>query len=58
MINYYLATNSRSVVLLVGSSGSVKTSASPNRIKQQSDDDYNIIDEIYLYVKEPNETEY
>ena len=43
---------------MVGSSGSVKTSASPNLIKQQSDDDYNIIDEIYLYVKEPNETEY
>ena len=32
-----------------------KTNASLNLIKKQHDDDYSIIDQIYLYVKDPNE---
>ena len=39
-------------VLIIGSSGSGKTNALLNLIKQQDDDDYSIIDKMYLYVKE------
>ena len=35
---------------------SCRNNALVNLIKQQNDDDYNIIDKIYLYVKDPNET--
>ena len=42
--------------LIVGVSGSGKTKALLNLIKQQNDDDY-IID-IFLYVKDPNEAQY
>ena len=39
-------------VLIIGSSGSGKTNALLNLIKQQDDDDYSIIDKMYLYVKD------
>ena len=45
-------------ILIAGSSGSGKTNVLLNLIKQQHDDDYNIIGKIYLYVKDPNETKY
>ena len=41
-------------VLVIGGSGSGKTNALFILIKQQNDDDYNIIDRIYLYVQDPN----
>ena len=44
--------------LIIGGSGSVKTNAVPNLIKQQDDDDYSIIDKIYLNVKDTHETKY
>ena len=39
-------------VLIIGSSVSGKTNALLNLIKQQDDDDYSIIDKMYLYVKD------
>ena len=39
---------------MIGGSGSVKTNALLNLIKQQNDYAYSIIDNIYLYVKDPN----
>ena len=48
-------------ILLIGSSGSRKTIALLNLIKQQvddDDDDYRIIGKIYLYVKDPYGTKY
>ena len=44
-------------VLIIGGSGSGKTIALLNLIKQQ-DDNYSIIDKIYLYVKDPFEAKY
>ena len=44
--------------LKIGGSRSKKTNALPNLIKQQNDDDYNIMDKIYLYVKDPKESKY
>ena len=41
-------------ILMIGGSGSVKTNALLNLIKQQNDYAYSIIDNIYLYVKDPN----
>ena len=35
-----------------------KSNALRNLIKQKSDDDYTIIDHIYLYVQVPNEAKY
>ena len=47
-------------ILIIGGSGSEKkqqkTNALLNLIKQQDDDYYSIIDQIYLYVKDLNET--
>ena len=40
-------------ILIIGSSVSGKTSTLLNLIKQQHDDDYSIIDQIYLYIKDP-----
>ena len=45
-------------ILIVADSGSGKTNTLINLIKQQNDNDYNIIDKIYLYVKDPNEAKY
>ena len=45
-------------ISIVGGSGSGKTSTFLNLTKQQNDDDYNIIDKIYLYVQDPNEAKY
>ena len=39
-------------VLIIGGFGSGKTNALVNLIKQQGNDDYSIIDKIYLYVKD------
>ena len=38
--------------------GSGKTNALLNLIKIQHDNRYSIIDKIYLFVKDPNESEY
>ena len=40
---------------MAGGSGSGKATALLNLMKQQNNDDYNIIDKIYLYVKDRNE---
>ena len=45
-------------ILIIGASGSGKTNALFNLIKIQDDDDYSIINKIYLHVKDPNETKY
>ena len=45
-------------ILVIGNSGSGKTNALLNLIKQQDDDDYSIIDKIYLYVKDSSEAKY
>ena len=39
-------------------SGSGKINTSRNLIKQQNNDDYNILNEIYSYVKDSNEAKY
>ena len=44
--------------MIIGGLGSGKTNALPNLIKQQDGDNYNVIDKIYLYVKDPFETKY
>ena len=44
-------------ILITGGSGSGKTIALLNLIKQQKVD-YDIIDRIYLYVKDPSEEKY
>ena len=41
-------------ILIIGGSGSRKTNALLNLIIQQDDDDYSIIDKIYLYVTDQN----
>ena len=45
-------------ILLPESSGSRKTSALLNLIKKQDDDDYSIIDKIYLCINDSNEAKY
>ena len=45
-------------ILIIGGSGSGQTNALFNLIKIQDDDDYSIINKIYLHVKDPNETKY
>ena len=45
-------------ILIIGGSGSVKTNALLNLIKQQHDDYYSIIGKIYLFVKNPYEAKY
>ena len=40
-------------ILVIGGCASGKTSALLNLINKQEKDDYNIIDKIYLYVKDP-----
>ena len=46
-------------ILIIGGSGSVKTNALLNLIKQQNYDDYySIIGKIYLFVKNPYEAKY
>ena len=45
-------------ILIIGGSGSGKTNALVNLIKQQDNDDYSIIDKIYLYVKDSYEAKY
>ena len=42
----------------IGGSGSGKTNALLNLIKQQNNNYYSIIDSFYLYVKDPNEVKY
>ena len=42
-------------ILIFRGSESQKTNTLLNLIKQQNDDDYNTIDKIYLYVKDPNQ---
>ena len=39
-------------ILIIGGSGSRKTKSLLNLIKQQDDDDYSIVDKIYLNVKD------
>ena len=46
------------IILIIGGLGSGKTNALPNLTKQQDGDNYNVIDKIYLYVKDPFETKY
>ena len=41
---------------MTGRSGSGKTNAILNLIKQQGDDKYSVINKIYLCDKDPNET--
>ena len=45
-------------ILIIGGPGSGKTNALLNLIKQEEDDDYNVIDKIYLHVKDPNKSKY
>ena len=45
-------------MLIIGSARHGKTNTLLNLIKQQNEDDYNIIDKIYLYVEDPIETKY
>ena len=45
-------------ILMIGGSGSGKTNALLNLIKQEDDDDYSIINKIYLYAKDPFEAKY
>ena len=45
-------------MLIIGVSGSGKTNALLNLINQQDNDDYDTIDKIYLYVKDPYEPKY
>ena len=45
-------------ILIIGGSESGKTNALVNLIKQQDNDDYSIIDKIYLYVKDSYEAKY
>ena len=45
-------------ILTTGGSGSGKTNALINLIKQQNNDDNNIVYKIYLYVKDPNKAKY
>ena len=45
-------------MLIFGGFGSGKINALLNLIKLQDDDDYSIIDNIYLYVKDPSEANY
>ena len=42
-------------ILIIGGTGSGRTSELLNLIKQQDDDDYSIIDKIYLHSKYPFE---
>ena len=42
-------------ILTIGGTGSGRTSELLNLIKQQDDDDYSIIDKIYLHSKYPFE---
>ena len=55
-LNWAQIHNHSHRIFIVGGSGSEKTSALLNLIKQQ-DDDYRII-EFYLYVKDPYEAKY
>ena len=45
-------------ILIIGGSGSGKTNALVNLIKKQDNDDYSIIDKVYLYVKDSYEAKY
>ena len=45
-------------MLIIGSARHGKTNTLLNLIKQQNEDDYNIIDKIYLYVEDPIEAKY
>ena len=45
-------------ILIFGGSASRKTNTLIHLIKQQDDDDYIVIDKIYLYDKDPNEASY
>ena len=45
-------------ILIIGGLGSGETNAVLNMIKQQDDDDYSVIDKIYLCVNDPNEAKY
>ena len=45
-------------ILIIGGSGPGKTNALRNLIKQQYDDNYNIIDKSYLCVKDSNKAKY
>ena len=45
-------------ILIIAGSESGATNALLRQIKQQDDDNYSIIDKIYLYVKDPNEAKY
>ena len=44
-------------ISVIGDSGSGKTNALLNLIKQQYDDNYSVINKIYLYINDPNEAE-
>ena len=56
--NWLQIPNNPYRILIIGGSGSGKTNALFNLIKIQDDDDYSIINKIYLHVKDPNETKY
>ena len=45
-------------ILITRGSGSGKTNALLNPIKQQDDDNNSAIDKLYLYAKDPNEAKY
>ena len=45
-------------ILIIVGSGSEKASTLFSLTKQQNCDNYNIIDKIYLYVKDPDEAKY
>ena len=44
--------------MITGGSASKKANALHNLIKKQDDGHYNVIDKIYLYVKDPSKTKY
>ena len=45
-------------ILIIGGPGSRRTRALLNLVKKQDDDDYSVIDKVYLYVKYPSEAKY
>ena len=57
-LNWVRSPNHSYKLLIIGDSRSGKTNALLDLIKQQDGEDCSIIDKIYLYVKNPNETKY
>ena len=46
------------IIIIIGCLGPGKIKASPSLMKRKNDDNYDIIDKIYLCFKDPNEVKY